>query len=197
MTDGVHVREWVATHRQHHRYTDLPGDPHSPHIEGINTIVFKTFIPACWYRYRNFKPKHIVDMYSKGIPDDWVERNVYVRYQRLGLLIMLWIDIMLFGATTGIIIWLIQMIWTPLWSGSIVTGYGHWIGYRNKNNRPTDLSTNLVPWGIIVVGDELHSNHHARPNDPNLRHRWFEFDLGFVYIKLFETLGLLKIKANK
>jgi stearoyl-CoA desaturase (delta-9 desaturase) len=191
LTDGVHMKEWVATHRKHHRFTDVEGDPHSPVIWGIKKIAFSDFFATSYYRYRNFAPQWQVEAYGVGTPDDWMERNVYVPYQRMGLVLLLLINLLLFG-WTGIIVWLIQVFWTPFWSGSIVTGFAHyWGGYHNEKAK--DNSKNLPFLGFFLIGDNMHSNHHAEPANPKLSHKWWEFDLGWCYIKLWEKLKLVKI----
>lgn len=195
ITDGVMIKDWVATHRKHHRYTDVPGDPHSPTILGIKTVAWTNFYQTLFYRYRNFSSPWETDIYGRDTPDDWMERNVYVPYQRIGLLLMLFINILLFGYW-GLLIWLIQISWTPFWSGSIVTGFAHyWGGYHNPKAK--DNSKNIPFLGFFIIGDELHSNHHAKPWSPKLSEKWWEFDLGWVYIRIFEKLGILSIINRK
>lgn len=191
LTDGVHVKEWTATHRKHHRFTDVDGDPHSPMILGIKTIAWTNFYETLIYRYRNFGPKLEVEVYGAGVPNDWLERNVYVPHQRLGLVLMLIINVLFFGKY-GVLIWLIQLAWTPFWSGSIVTGFAHYLGgYHNP--KAQDNSRNLPFLGFFIIGDELHSNHHANPSSAKLSQKWWEFDLGWFYICIFEKLHLLKV----
>jgi stearoyl-CoA desaturase (delta-9 desaturase) len=191
LTDGVMIKDWVATHRKHHRYADKPGDPHSPVLLGIKTIAWTNFYETLVYRYRNFAPQWETEIYGKETPDDWLERNVYVPHQRLGLLLMLLINVLLFGRW-GILIWFIQLAWTPFWSGSIITGFAHYIGgYHNKD--ANDNSRNFPFLGFFIIGDELHSNHHAEPWNAKLSRKWYEFDLGWMYIKIFEKFGLLTV----
>lgn len=192
LTDGVHVKEWVATHRKHHRFTDVEGDPHSPLLIGIWAIVGRGFVQTCIYRYRSFAPKLEVEAYGAGTPDDWLERNFYVPHQRLGLLLLLIIDVLLFERL-GLAIWLVQIIWTPLLSGSIITGFAHYVGgYKTSK----DNSRNYPFLGLLIIGDNLHSNHHADPANPKLSRAWYEFDLGWLYIKALERLKLVKIIAR-
>jgi stearoyl-CoA desaturase (delta-9 desaturase) len=130
--------------------------------------------------------------YGKGTPNDWVERNVYTRYNFLGILLMLWINLTLFGGI-GFIIWGVQMIWIPFWAAGVINGLGHWWGYRNGETR--DKSTNIVPFGILIGGEELHNNHHLNPASSRLSKRWFELDLGYIWLRFFSLLRLAKIKT--
>jgi stearoyl-CoA desaturase (delta-9 desaturase) len=187
LTTGMVTKQWVAIHRKHHRYDDAQGDPHSPHIFGIWTVFFKG---ALLYN-RASKDKQMIRQYGVGTPEDWIEENLYTPHSRLGIVIMLIINLLLFGLW-GWLVWGIQMIWIPLWAAGVINGFGHWFGYRNKET--TDFSTNLSPWGIIIGGEELHNNHHADPANPKLSRKWFEFDLGWLWIQLFRGLGLAKLR---
>jgi stearoyl-CoA desaturase (delta-9 desaturase) len=193
LTDGVVIKHWVAQHRKHHKYTDVTGDPHSPIIFGLKAIAWDGFLATIFNRYRFFDSDWVIENYSKNTPNDWIEKTVYTPYSKVGLFVMLGIDVLLFG-WYGILIWIVQMVWIPFWSNSVVTGFCHWWGYQHKDCK--DNSRNLFPIGIIMVGDELHSNHHAHPNNPNNKYRWFEFDLGYIYIRIFEKLGLLTINKR-
>lgn len=196
LTDGVNIRDWVVTHRLHHIFTDVKGDPHSPKLEGMWIITVRNFFITLLQRYKNYYPDWTTRRYSKGVKDDWLERNLYQPYQRIGLLIMLIINIALFGFLIGLIIWVVQLCWTPFWSNSFITGVCHWkIGYKHPKVR--DESKNIPFLGFFLIGDEMHSNHHAEPWNPCLRKRWFEFDLGWQYIKFFMTIGLIKLKREK
>lgn len=189
LTTGMVTREWVAVHRAHHRHSDQTGDPHSPHVWGIWRVLFGG---ALLYRKAS-QDRVLVDAYGKGTPDDWIEHQVYARWPWLGVSAMLVIDLMLFGAW-GLAVWLVQMIWIPLWAAGVINGIGHWYGYQNGFTR--DSSRNIVAWGVIVGGEELHNNHHLDPASAKLSRRWFEFDIGWMYIKVFEMLGLLKITSK-
>lgn len=187
LTTGMVTKQWVAIHRKHHRYDDEEGDPHSPHIFGIWTVFFK----GAGLYHTASKDDKMIRQYGVGTPDDWLEQNIYAKHSRLGITLMLAINILLFGAW-GVFVWVVQMFWIPLWAAGVVNGLGHWFGYRNKDTK--DFSTNLSPWGIIIGGEELHNNHHADPANPKLSRRWFEFDLGWAYIQLFRGLGLAKLR---
>lgn len=187
LTTGMVTKQWVAIHRRHHRSTDVEGDPHSPHIYGIWTVFFKG-----WGLYHSAsKDTNMIAQYGVGTPDDAIERNLYTPHSRLGILLMLVIDLVLFGPW-GFIVWGVQMLWIPLWAAGVVNGIGHWWGYTNGDSK--DRSRNFSPIGIIIGGEELHNNHHLDPASPKLSRKWFEFDIGWFYIKLFEKLNLLTIK---
>lgn len=187
LTTGMVTCQWVAIHRKHHQNSDKQGDPHSPHVYGIWTVITKG---ALLYHQAS-KDKKMIASYGAGTPDDWIERNLYSKYSRLGFTILMGIDVMLFGAW-GILVWTIQMLWIPFWAAGVVNGLAHWWGYRNGETK--DRSTNLVPWGIIIGGEELHNNHHLAPASARLSRRWFEFDIGWLYIKLLSAVGLAKIR---
>lgn len=190
LTTGMVTRQWVAIHRKHHRYSDQEGDPHSPHVFGLWTVLFKG---ALLYHTAS-KDSHMIDTYGAGCPDDWLERNIYSRHSRLGITIMLLINLYLFGLV-GLIIWGIQMIWIPFWAAGVINGLAHWWGYRNGETR--DNSRNISPWGIIVGGECLHNNHHLDPANPKLSRRWFEFDIGWMWLRIFSLLRLAKIKLTQ
>ena len=186
LTTGMVTKQWVAIHRKHHRFDDAEGDPHSPHIFGIWTVFFKG---ALLYNKAS-KDKQMVAQYGVGTPDDWMERNVYTPHSRLGIVLMLIINLCLFGLW-GWLVWIVQIVWIPLWAAGVVNGFGHWVGYRNTDTK--DFSRNIVPWDFWVGGELLHNNHHADPASPKLSRKWYEFDIGWMYIKMLETVGLAKI----
>jgi stearoyl-CoA desaturase (delta-9 desaturase) len=188
LTTGMVTKQWVAIHRRHHRFDDAEGDPHSPHIFGIWTVFFKG---ALLYNKAS-KDKQMVAQYGVGTPDDWMERNVYTPHSRLGILLMLIINLCLFGLW-GWLVWLVQIIWIPLWAAGVVNGVGHWWGYRNTDTK--DFSRNIVPWDFWVGGELLHNNHHADPASPKLSRKWYEFDIGWFYITVLKSLGLAKLRV--
>ena len=187
LTTGMVTKQWVAIHRKHHRYSDRAGDPHSPHVYGIGQVFFK----GAWLYHEASKDKDMVSTYGRGTPADWVERNIYTPHSRLGIGLVLVLNTVMFG-WWGPVIWGIQMIWIPLWAAGVINGLGHWAGYRNGETR--DLSRNLVPWGIVVGGEELHNNHHLDPASARLSRRWWEFDIGWMYICILRTLRLATVK---
>jgi len=188
LTTGMVTKQWVAIHRKHHRYSDEPGDPHSPYVFGIWTVLTKG---AALYHEAS-KDKDMVDLYGSGTPDDWLERNIYSAHSRLGIGILLLLNCWLFG-WVGAIIWGIQMIWIPFWAAGVINGIGHYLGYRNGKTK--DFSRNISPIGVIIGGEELHNNHHLEPANPKLSHKWWEFDIGWFWIRIFSFLGLLKIRS--
>ena len=187
LTTGMITKQWVAVHRKHHVFSDKEGDPHSPHVFGFWTVMAKGFLLYS----KAAKDKEMVEQYGKGTPDDWIEQ-LYTNFNFLGILIMLWIDIQLFG-TIGIIAWGVQMIWIPLWAAGVINGIGHYWGYRNGTTR--DDSRNISCWGILIGGEELHNNHHLSPGSARLSRNWFEFDIGWFWIRLLSFVGLAKIRS--
>ena len=187
LTTGMNTRAWVAVHRKHHQTTDVEGDPHSPHVFGLKTIMtsgMKLYNDPC--RSADFVMK-----YGAGTPKDWIERRLYTPYPVLGLFLMLAIDLLLFGAW-GLLVWAVQVVWIPVAAGSLINGLGHWWGYRNGETQ--DHSHNISPIGIIVSGEELHNNHHLDPASPKFSRKPWEFDMGWMYIKSLEKLKLATIK---
>ena len=188
MTTGQITKQWVAVHRKHHRFTEQEGDPHTPHVYGFWRVLFKG---AFLYHIAS-KDSVMVTQYGAGTPDDWIEQHVYTKHSRLGILLMLLIDIVLFGAW-GLLIWGIQMIWIPFWAAGVVNGIGHWWGYRNGETK--DHSRNISPWGIVIGGEELHNNHHINPASPKLSSKWWEFDIGWAWIRALEMVKLAKVRT--
>jgi len=187
LTTGMVTKEWVAIHRKHHRYSDESGDPHSPIVFGIWRVLFSG---ALLYSEAS-KDKKMVEQYGVGTPDDWIERNLYSKLPWLGIILLLHINLLCFSLW-GLLLWLIQMIWIPLHAAGIINGVGHWWGYRNGITK--DNSRNILPWGIWIGGEELHNNHHLDPSSVKLSRRWWEIDIGYVWLKLFIVLKLAKIK---
>jgi stearoyl-CoA desaturase (delta-9 desaturase) len=187
LTTGMVTSEWVAIHRKHHATTDVEGDPHSPVVMGIKKVFWQG---AELYREAS-KNKAMVEKYGHGTPDDWIERHVYKRHSAKGILLMFLIDVFLFGAP-GISIWAIQMMWIPVWAAGVVNGIGHFWGYRNFECQ--DAATNVIPWGFWIGGEELHNNHHTFASSAKFSVKWWEFDLGWFYIRCLSLLGLAKVK---
>ncbi|MDD2106748.1 delta-9 fatty acid desaturase DesA [Pseudomonas asiatica] len=187
LTTAQNTREWTAVHRKHHAKCETPDDPHSPLYKGLGTVLRKG---AELYREEARNPETL-RIYGKNCPDDWIERNLYSRYKLGGIAVMAVIDLLLFG-TIGITIWAVQMMWIPFWAAGVVNGLGHALGYRNFECR--DAATNLVPWGIVIGGEELHNNHHTYPNSAKLSVKRWEFDMGWAWIRLFCLLRLAKVQ---
>ena len=189
LTTGMVTRQWVAIHRKHHRFSDEPGDPHSPHVFGIKQVLVKG---ALLYHAAS-KDHAMIEQYGAGTPDDWIERNLYTKFEVHGVLLLLVLNTLLFNGW-GIVLWLIQMAWIPFWAAGVINGVGHWFGYMNYPTK--DKSRNIVPWGIIVGGEELHNNHHSSPASPKLSSKWYEFDIGWFWIRVFLLLKLAHLNGE-
>lgn len=187
LSTGMLTREWVAIHRKHHAKCEREGDPHSPIIYGIEKVMWQG---AELYREEALN-EETLKRYSHGTPDDWMERHVYSAHPSLGIFIMMAIDIALFGAF-GLCVWAVQMAWIPFWAAGVVNGLGHYVGYRNFSS--PDSSTNLIPIGILIGGEELHNNHHAYGTSAKFSSKWYEFDIGWMYIRIMQAVGLAKVK---
>ena len=189
LSTGMVTKEFVAIHRKHHAKCETEEDPHSPQTRGIKTVLL-TGVEL--YRAES-KVKQTMLKYGLGTPDDWIERNLYTRYSWQGVGVMLLIDLMLFGAI-GITVWAIQMLWIPIMATGVINGLGHWWGYRNFES--PDASTNVSPWGIVIGGEELHNNHHTYPTSAKFSVKPYEFDIGWIYIRGLEMMGLAKVRKT-
>ena len=189
LTTGMVTSEWVAIHRKHHQRSDQPGDPHSPQIYGIWTVLFKG---AFLYK-QAVKDRAMIAQLSTGTPDDWIERHLYKKHNALGIVLMLVIDLCLFGLW-GWLVWGIQMIWIPFFAAGVINGLAHFWGYRNYDVK--DTSRNLIPWGFWIGGEELHNNHHGDGASAKFSKKWWEFDIGWFYIRVLETLGLAHVSRR-
>ena len=187
LTTGMLTREWVAIHRKHHAKCEREGDPHSPIMFGLEKVLWQG---AELYREEALN-EETLKRFSHGTPDDWMERKVYSANPSLGIFIMMAIDLALFGAF-GLCVWAVQMAWIPFWAAGVVNGLGHFVGYRNFSS--PDSSTNLFPIGIIIGGEELHNNHHAYGTSAKFSSKWYEFDIGWMYIRALQAVGLAKVK---
>lgn len=187
LTTGQVTKEWASIHRKHHAKCETEEDPHSPQILGIKTVLLQGYE---LYK-KESRNQETLTRYGHGTPDDWLERNVYSKRSSWGIILMLCIDVLLFGPI-GITMWAVQMLWIPVTAAGIINGAGHYWGYRNY--QCADASTNLVPWGIIIGGEELHNNHHAYATSAKLSTKPYEFDIGWMYIRTLQSLGLAKAK---
>ena len=185
---GMVTKEWVAIHRKHHAKCETADDPHSPQTRGLGKVMREG---AELYR-AEAQNEETLRKYGHGTPDDWMERNIY-RHSVMGPSLMLILNVALFGVI-GLSIWAVQMVWIPFWAAGVVNGVGHFWGYRNYE--ATDASTNLVPWGLIIGGEELHNNHHTFPTSAKFSVKPYEFDIGWVYISLMQKLGWAKVKKT-
>lgn len=187
LTTGMDTKAWAAIHRKHHAKCETSEDPHSPQILGLSQVLFEG---AELYK-AEAKNQETLDRYGKGTPDDWLERNVYHRHSGKGYFITLAVNLFLLGLP-GVTVWAIQMAWIPLFAAGMINGVGHYFGYRNFEC--PDAATNISPWGILIGGEELHNNHHTYPTSAKLSVKWWEFDIGWLYIKTMALLGLAKVK---
>ncbi|CAG9189416.1 Fatty acid desaturase [Paraburkholderia tropica] len=187
MTTGMLTGQWAAIHRKHHAKCETEEDPHSPQTRGI----WKVLLEGAELYRAEAKNEETLRRFSHGTPNDWMERNVYTRFPILGVSIMMVIDVALFGLV-GLSVWAVQMAWIPFWAAGVVNGLGHFWGYRNFNS--SDASTNLFPLGIIIGGEELHNNHHTFATSAKLSSKWYEFDIGWMYIRIMQAVGLAKVK---
>jgi stearoyl-CoA desaturase (delta-9 desaturase) len=187
LTTGMVTREWIAVHRKHHARCETADDPHSPQVYGIWRVLFG----GAWlYRDEAAKPSTL-ETFGRGAPNDWLERNVYTPHSLAGLLVLLGIDVVLFGVP-GIVVYVVQIVWIPFWAAGVINGIGHYWGYRNFETE--DASRNIVPIGILIGGEEFHNNHHAYGSSAKLANKWWELDIGWVYIRMLEMLGLASVK---
>lgn len=198
LATGMSTKEWVACHRKHHAHPDEPEDPHSPVQKGFWSIIFGGV-----FHYRKaVADKEMVEKFGKGCPDDWLENKVYMKYRSWGIYILMGINILLFGFIYGPIAWLGQVLWMIV-IGHTVNGLGHGFGifsiknlFNYRNTDVKDHSTNIIPVGILIAGEELHNNHHANPASPKFSRKWYEFDMGWVYIKTLSLIGLAKVRYS-
>jgi len=187
MSTGMVTREWVAVHRKHHATCETKDDPHSPQVKGLRKVLWDG---VDLYR-KETRNKETIQNYGQGTPDDWLERHVYDAHPMLGVLLMLVVDCLLFGVL-GISVFALQMIWIPFWAAGVINGLGHFWGYRSFET--SDASSNIMPIGILIGGEEFHNNHHAYASSARLSNKWWEFDIGWFYICSLQYLGLAKVK---
>jgi len=187
LTTGMVTREWVAVHRKHHARCETAEDPHSPQVYGIWRVVFG----GVGLYQTEAKDDATLETYGRHTPDDWLEKHVYSRYRFVGLGVTLIIDLVVFGLP-GIAIFAVQMAWIPFWAAGIINGVGHYLGYRNFETE--DASRNIIPLGILIGGEEFHNNHHAYGSSAKLANKWWELDIGWVYIRILAALGLAEVK---
>ena len=187
LTTGMNTREWVAVHRKHHQAADTEEDPHSPKIYGIWRVLFS----GAFLYVKAKRNKSLVSALGHGTPNDWIERQVYTPHPLIGILLMLIINLVLFGPI-GFIVWGVQMLWIPFWAAGVINGLAHWWGYRNYNVK--DTSRNLWPWAFWIGGEELHNNHHGDGASAKFSKKSWEFDIGWFYINILKFLRLAKLR---
>ncbi len=186
-TTGMLTGQWAAIHRKHHAKCETEEDPHSPQTRGI----WKVLLEGAELYRTEARNEETMRKFSHGTPNDWMERNVYTRYPILGISLMMVLDVALFGIV-GLSVWAVQMIWIPFWAAGVVNGLAHWWGYRNFNS--ADASTNIFPLGILIGGEELHNNHHTYATSAKLSNKWYEFDIGWMYIRILSAFKLATVK---
>jgi len=188
LTTGMITKEWAAIHRKHHAKCETPDDPHSPQVFGINRVLWG----GVFLYVKESHNRETMERYGHGTPNDWIERNLYSRFAVVGLTLMGAANILLFGLVPGALILITQIVWIPFWAAGVINGLGHYFGYRNYDC--ADASTNIIPLGILIGGEELHNNHHAFASSAKLSTKWYEFDIGWMYIRILEALGLASVK---
>lgn len=188
LTTGMVTKEWAAIHRKHHAKCEMPEDPHSPQIYGLNRVLWL----GVFLYVKEAHNRETLERYGRGTPDDWIEHNVYSPLSVYGLFLMGAIDIALFGPVPGLAILVTQIVWIPFWAAGVINGVGHFWGYRSWDS--PDASRNIIPWGILIGGEELHNNHHAFASAAKLSNKWYEFDLGWLYIRALAAIGLASVK---
>jgi stearoyl-CoA desaturase (delta-9 desaturase) len=187
LTTGMVTKEWVAIHRKHHQASDTAEDPHSPKYYGIWRVLFG----GAFLYHQASKDRAMIEKLGVGTPNDWIEQKVYSAHSRSGILLMLIIDLLLFGPW-GLLVWGIQMIWIPVWAAGVINGLAHWWGYRTTETK--DTSRNLWPIAFWIGGEELHNGHHADGANPKFSKRWWEFDIGWMYIKILKFFKLATVR---
>jgi stearoyl-CoA desaturase (Delta-9 desaturase) len=186
-SSGTVTRQWVAVHRRHHAYADQPGDPHSPVIFGLKKVVLEGYE---LYTAAARNPE-IVEYYGRGTPDDWLERKLYSRWPAAGIILFILVELALFGVV-GIAMMAIHLAAQPFFAGGVINGIGHRLGYRSFEMPST--ATNIVPWALLIAGEELHNNHHAFPSSARFAVQPWEIDIGWWWIRLFQALGLAQVR---
>jgi stearoyl-CoA desaturase (delta-9 desaturase) len=187
MTTGIVTREWVAIHRKHHARCETPDDPHSPQVEGLKKVLLEG---AELYQEEALN-QQTLNKFGRGTPDDWLENRLYSGHRNLGIITFVVACLVLFGVP-GIIMIAVQMVSQPLLAAGIVNGVGHYSGYRNFEC--DDASRNVVPWGLLLGGEELHNNHHAFPSSARFSIRAWEVDIGWGAIRVLKLLGLARVR---
>ncbi len=187
LTTGMQTRQWAAVHRKHHARCETAEDPHSPQVLGLRKVLGQG---AELFRLEAAR-QETLDRYGKGTPDDWLERSLYSRHPSAGVGLMLAADVVAFGPI-GITLWAVQMIWIPFFAAGVINGIGHYWGYRNFE--AADASRNILPWGILIGGEELHNNHHAYAASARLSSKWYEFDIGWMYIRILQLVRLATVR---
>jgi len=187
MTTGMVTKEWAAIHRKHHAKCETAEDPHSPQQVGINRVLWGGVFLYVKESYN----RETMTRYGHGTPDDWLERNVYSRFSILGITPDGRADVMLFGVVPGALILITQI--AGFRSGRRASSTESATSGDTATGRPRREHEHRS-LGIIIGGEELHNNHHAYATSAKLSNKWYEIDLGWMYICLLEALGLAQVK---
>lgn len=190
LTTGMVTREWAAIHRKHHAKCETVDDPHSPRIYGIKRVLFG----GVMLYVKESKNGDTMTRYGHGTPDDWIERHLYTPLTKWGVIVLAALDLYFFGLAPGALIFGVQVAWIPFWAAGVINGVGHYFGYRNFQTG--DDSTNIVPWALWIGGEELHNNHHAYPTSAKFSLRWYELDIGWMYIRVLQFFGLATVRKQ-
>lgn len=190
LSTAMVTKEWVAVHRKHHARVETADDPHSPQVLGIHKVLWL----GAWLYHKEAHRQQTLDQYGMGTPDDWLERHIFSRNTYLGPVLMYLINTALFGLVPGSLIWVTQMLWIPFWAAGVINGIGHFWGYRSFDVK--DASRNIIPWGFVIGGEELHNNHHAFAGSARFSVQPWEFDLGWLYIRVLQRLGMAKVRKS-
>ncbi|OED40285.1 aminotransferase [Endozoicomonas sp. (ex Bugula neritina AB1)] len=187
LTTSINTKEWTSIHRKHHALCETEENPHSPVQKSLSKVLWQG---AELYR-TEAQNEETLKRYGQRTPNDWIENKLYTPFKHLGVVLMLAINLALFGII-GVSIWAVQMIWIPFFAAGVINGIGHHSGYRNFEC--PDAARNILPWGILIGGEELHNNHHTYPNSARLSVKKWEIDIGWLWIKAFSMLGLARVK---
>jgi len=168
-------------HRKHHAFTDVPGDPHSPFLEGLANI-------HLWNNqyYARAVATIDVDKWAKDVPD----YGFFDRHNHLGLVILTTSLCVLLG-WWGLLAFGLYAASASLIAG-LVNGLCHVSGYKTYPKADA-FNSRIVAW--LSAGEGLHNNHHYDPRSPKLRtgDRWFELDTGWLCIKFLRAIGQAKL----
>ena len=189
LTTSQLTNQWIAVHRCHHAKCETKDDPHSPKYHGAWAMVMGKGLDLY---ARSASNSDLVKQYAHGAPNDWIEQKLYQPYQYWGVLYVVPIINFLTMGLMGLVVWGVQMLWIPFHAAGIINGLGHYLGYRNYHTK--DLSTNLLPWGFWIGGEELHNNHHAFPESCKFNHKAHEFDIGYTIICVLSFFRLATIR---
>jgi stearoyl-CoA desaturase (Delta-9 desaturase) len=189
LNTGMVTKEWTSIHRKHHAKCETHDDPHSPQTRGIDEVLWRG---SELYRIES-RNKETLEKYGHGTPNDWIERNLYAKHSAKGVALLMIVNLALFGSA-GLAIWAVQTAWIPFTAAGVINGLAHYWGYRNFE--APDASRNITPWGILIGGEELHNNHHTYPTSAKFSVKPYEFDIGWMYIRILETFGLAKARKT-